>query len=646
MEKKNFKVTRLLRKIVIVFVILISIGVSSLLVPLFQDKDFYSKLLVKKINESISYQVEFSNYYLKVFPSPAIILTNVSVYHPDRKKEKIVRAENLRIKLSWSLLLFSRIKINEILMSDGFINISDSLLAKRIKSDPKSSSVNYSKIIGLINVNEITLNNVHIQYVSEGKTFKIYVSELNMKLEPNYKNFIQFTGKYLGNTVELQSAFKLGQTFQEAFMEGTLTLPYLSLKEFKPYLKIFDKADFSKAYIEGTFNFKKSAYSKFTIEANAKLNRFADIWGEVYPTINVVSSMDWDPKNDTITFYSIQANSQKIATNGQVKGEVNYEKDVIIKLDVYADYVSLEPLIRLIIAFASLDIPTTKQDVYVDVKFQSKSVSYSNYMLSKCGGSVYVKNRELSLDVDHAEIFSGSFSGIGKITFYRDVKYNFDISVFDMDVNKVISSFTSKKYITGKLNSRFTLNSFGIDENHFLKNLKLNGNLKVAEGELMGQADILKPIFALGKVVNILGPRGNYTGFQSIRSDYKVSNQIVYIQSVKMKGVGLDAEGEGTISFGKKIDLRIVVGLGGIAGKLIKVPIVSKGTFPDYNFYVDPIWLGTVYVAGFFGGPAGAAASSAASEYVNKAWKGVKSVIKENVWDKIKNVKDTFKQKE
>jgi hypothetical protein len=99
-----------------------------------------------------------------------------------------------------------------------------------------------------------------------------------------------------------------------------------------------------------------------------------------------------------------------------------------------------------------------------------------------------------------------------------------------------------------------------------------------------------------------------------------------------MVGVGLDAHGSGNISFDRKIDFRIYAGLGGIAGKALYIPILYKGIMPDNVSYIDPVWIGSVYVgATLFGGPAGATVGgitgSAVSEYVNKAWEGIKGIF-------------------
>jgi hypothetical protein len=53
---------------------------------------------------------------------------------------------------------------------------------------------------------------------------------------------------------------------------------------------------------------------------------------------------------------------------------------------------------------------------------------------------------------------------------------------------------------------------------------------------------------------------------------------------------------------------------------------------PDSSNMIEPVWIGSVYVgATLFGGPAGATVGGitgfVVSEYVNKAWEGIKGIF-------------------
>lgn len=86
------------------------------------------------------------------------------------------------------------------------------------------------------------------------------------------------------------------------------------------------------------------------------------------------------------------------------------------------------------------------------------------------------------------------------------------------------------------------------------------------DGELFGYANILKPLFSLGKLVNILGPEGRSAEFRTLVVDYSIRKEKIMTDALNMTGVGLDAKGSGEIGFDKKMNMWITVGLGGIAG--------------------------------------------------------------------------------
>jgi hypothetical protein len=146
----------------------------------------------------------------------------------------------------------------------------------------------------------------------------------------------------------------------------------------------------------------------------------------------------------------------------------------------------------------------------------------------------------------------------------------------------------------------------------------------------LGYLNFIKPIASIGKIVNFSGPPGKSTEFETIEGHFQYRNRVVTLETMRMKGVGLDASGSGKIGLDHSINVKITVSLGGMAGKVIKLPIIYKGIFGKSLPYVDPVWLGSIYIGTIFlAGPVGATvggiAGSAASDYIDKAITKVKS---------------------
>jgi hypothetical protein len=193
------------------------------------------------------------------------------------------------------------------------------------------------------------------------------------------------------------------------------------------------------------------------------------------------------------------------------------------------------------------------------------------------------------------------------------------------------SSFgsTNSKFISGNLDTELHLHSIGDTFPTFEKNLKIKGISTIKNGKLTGYTNFIKPILTLGKYVNILGPKGESGEFQSITSHFFIEKRTIDIPDMKMVGVGIDAKGKGNINFDGEIEIQIQVGLGGIAGKAFSIPIIYKGQFNKNAAYIDPIWLGSVYLGVTLSGPiglhAGGVAGAIASEYIRNSVDSIKN---------------------
>ncbi|HNH09578.1 MAG TPA: AsmA-like C-terminal region-containing protein, partial [Leptospiraceae bacterium] len=198
--------------------------------------------------------------------------------------------------------------------------------------------------------------------------------------------------------------------------------------------------------------------------------------------------------------------------------------------------------------------------------------------------------------------------------------------------------------ISGRISSEFSFYSIGNTTQEFIKNFISSGSVKVESGKLLGFANLYKPIMQIGKLLNFTGPKGESTEFKSINMKFRVGQENVDIKDFKLTGVGIDAAGKGNVDFKLNSDFRFNIGLAGLAGKAFSVPIVYKGTLPNVKGYIDPVWLGTVYIGstvipGPIGTTAGGLAGNAISDYVHRAVEGLKEVFSIGIGSKKENEK-------
>ncbi|HNI99425.1 MAG TPA: AsmA-like C-terminal region-containing protein, partial [Leptospiraceae bacterium] len=209
---------------------------------------------------------------------------------------------------------------------------------------------------------------------------------------------------------------------------------------------------------------------------------------------------------------------------------------------------------------------------------------------------------------------------------------------------KIIKKYSKEPVISGRISSEFSFYSIGNTTQEFIKNFISSGSVKVESGKLLGFANLYKPIMQIGKLLNFTGPKGESTEFKSINMKFRVGQENVDIKDFKLTGVGIDAAGKGNVDFKLNSDFRFNIGLAGLAGKAFSVPIVYKGTLPNVKGYIDPVWLGTVYIGstvipGPIGTTAGGLAGNAISDYVHRAVEGLKEVFSIGIGSKKENEK-------
>ena len=360
------------------------------------------------------------------------------------------------------------------------------------------------------------------------------------------------------------------------------------------------------------------------------INDINFIGDPVYPVISVSTELVYFPELKEVQFISLNVNYENGAI-ASANGSLTFAKDIYLNLNIKGDYADIYKVIYLIVRLVDFKNISTL-NFYSHLKILVNRAVFAPYELKRIDLEFDINNTIITFDINNADTLSGSISGKAKVVASKHSVYEADISLKEINSEELILKYTQVLYVKGKLSTNFTFSSSGNSLDNFLENLNSTGKLEIKNGELLGYANILKPIFSLGKLVNVLGPKGKNTEFKSLSSDYSILSRNININNLKMIGVGIDAHGSGKIDFDRKIDFRIYTGLGGIAGKALYVPIIYNGIIPDNVSYIDPVWIGSVYVGAILlAGPAGATvggvAGSAVSEYVNRAWEGMKGIF-------------------
>ncbi len=177
------------------------------------------------------------------------------------------------------------------------------------------------------------------------------------------------------------------------------------------------------------------------------------------------------------------------------------------------------------------------------------------------------------------------------------------------------------------------MNTNGLTERELTENLDIDAAFKSKDGELLSYTNILKPISSIGNLISLKKlDFTRATPYKEIEVDMNYTSRKFEFSNFILKADGIAGSGSGSITIDKKIDMSFTVALPGLAGKVLKLPIIYKGTYGTSTPYIDPVWLGSVYagtilLAGPAGATVGGIAGSAMSDYVNRAMDNVTDTI-------------------
>ncbi len=608
-----------------------------LFISFYSNKDFYKQFIIDKIYSTIDFKIVFEDSSLLVIPSPGINLKSVTIHSMTDENRFDVEIKSMKFFFSWKILL-GVIELNKVNIDDGIIELTTNTNFIKIVPDTKPKTFNaksLQKIFTFLNMDTVSFQSIRF-IIKKDDNFNEeffcnsleinndHISLLSIYLDFNYQSGhfqsdskIQYVNNdYNFNSLQIESKWKFND---------------FALKPLKEYYSLVYGANFDNTSLNGEFILLKEKYkSEYNIKTDITIIGLNFIGAPIYPNITANSELIFLPESKQINFVSIRLYYENGAI-ASANGVLTFTNDIVLNLNIKGDYADIYKVVYLIVRAVDIRI-VSQVNFFSHMNIVCARATFDLYELRNISLEIGIINSSIELKIKNADVVRGQLSGIGKVIASHNTTYNFDIILKDINSQELIGKYTKNPYIKGALSSNLNFYSSGNYLPIFLENLRSTGKVEVKKGELLGYANILKPIFSLGKLINFLGPRGKNTEFQSLTLDYAIQNKLITIQNLKMIGVGLDAHGKGSISFDRKIDFRIYAGLGGIAGKALYIPIIYKGIMPDNVSYIDPVWIGSVYVgATLLGGPAGATVGgitgSAVSEYVNKAWEGIKGLF-------------------
>ena len=603
---------------ILLFIFLLITGITFYL-----NKDYYKNKILEKVYETVESKILFGESNIIFFPSPGLQLNDLEI----ENEAATLKVKTAFIYFSWKIL-YGNLIVDEIYLENG--NVLVSKINENV--NPTFDSQSIKKINSFLKLNNLSLLNFTIQNPSA----TIDKKELNISkfvLAHNHKNNIEIE-LILDSSLQINFDFDYEygkEEFQTFELKSKITLDKFGLKILKEYYSVVKDQQFDNAEVSGFIEIEKLKNTKeIQIKTNLQIEKLKFFSTKYYPNLTVISDFNLNLEAKEIQFQNISVNFPQGAM-ARANGSLSFKKNIILNLSINGEYADIYKVVELIVNSVDTKL-SGGPDFYSYMKINAKAAHFDKFDFTDINLELNIYNTEVQLKIINASLLDGKIFGIGKIRASKKTTYEFDLILSDINSEELLKKYTDKSYIKGSLGSVLKFNSSGNDFNLFLDNFQSTGFVEIRKGELLGYANFMKPIFSLGKLINFTGPKGKNTEFQSLKMNYSIQNKIIQIPNLKMIGVGIDAKGNGKINFDRKIDFKINVSLGGLAGKILFVPILYKGVMPDNISYIDPFWLGSVYIgstflAGPIGTTVGGIAGSAVSEYATKAWDGMKKLF-------------------
>lgn len=607
--KPKSNIQFIIRIIILSLVIILLIAIFYI----YSHRDSYINTTLKALQSGTGYSITFEQTEFSLIPVPSLILRNVRV---DRsiagQPENFLLMKSARFNFSWLHLLTGSILIDDIHMSNGVMTF----LSLPAPADTGTSDTPFPDTRPFDKLHSVIFENVTIDWIvlknnaRAVRTFRITEARIERDKESDF-NIILHSFHNNGR-LDIKGAINnlnlrrpVPQDVQMDLEIGIQDFPFY---RFITYFTQVPLTNLNLSLLDGTFTLSKMKSSNVvSIRCKTRATNLITAANVRIQAITFSTNMYYNYVDKKIVIDTFTLQSPKTVYAGGT-GTLSFPGNMKLYLYAKISYANSRQLSESLSLFAGLRDTGGSYTIRTAITFNAEKVIINGIPFTNLTGNIASNNNQLNMVLTSGTLSGGSLSGSGIFNLTGEQADNMSITYNGALVENFLSNFTAEKYIVGMMQASMSFTSSGMDTNEFLKNLRARGSIAVFNGQLHGYANVLKPLLRLGKLVNLLGPRGKISGFQKLSTDIQIANEKIYINNLKMKGVGLDASGDGWIGFDHKINMQIMVGLGGITGALIRVPVLYRGRIPQNYAFVDPLWLGSAYAGMLIiPGPLGAA---------------------------------------
>ncbi len=653
-------------------------GTFFLLYPLLSEPDYYKNLILLKINEQSGLSFNYKESEPIFLPFPGIELTDVNV---SKNSEEVIRVKKLIIQINFGIFIGRNLEIRKVILNTGNIELkrekdetfpilskffeptnesNDDNSADKKETNDIHSPLEYDQIFGNF-PRSIVLKNVNINFDDRlyNRNLALYIwdsrvdfdlynqqidlayyGKLNEEIFQIYMNVSFLEGLITYENLRFEGSIHFDDFSGVNLYDISVIFPHLDLTEAKldaevPFYKRTDNvvaADFKNAHL---INLARKGYRPFI---------------DAY--INVLIS--YDISTSKLAFDNISAEWKgklKLFGNGFVTFVKPPELPTIM-FEGGSEYVDADTVINIMRLFLdpdlsksifTRDMPDThyidRMNVYLN--FNLKRANLRGIFADDLSFNLHYNKSLMKIKKLNVNLYNGKLNGTGGFYWGEQPKLSISGKSEGVSLDKLFTHQFGSSPITGTLETNYTLNAIGNTESSLVKTLKIHADFLSRDGELLSYTNILKPISSIGNLISLKKLDFNKsTPYKEIAVDMDYFERNFQFSDFILKADGLSAKGAGAIDLDKKINMKFTIALPGLAGNVLKLPIIYKGTYGINSPYIDPIWLGSIYagtilLAGPAGATVGGIAGSAVSDYVDRAVDKVSESVQSG-WSSMK----------
>ncbi|TGN20840.1 AsmA family protein [Leptospira idonii] len=653
-----------------------STGLFFLLYPLISEPDYYKNLILSEANKITNLSFDYTESNPTFFPFPGIELRNVTV---SKNEEQLIRVQKLKIEIYFGIFLGKALEIRKIYLNTGKIELvrekdeSFPLLEKFIGKDtqPEVPGKDENTIVDKLLFSEVfapipnglDLNNIMIEFQDKlyNRKINFYVWESKIELDKALHSlYLSLYGKINEETFQLYTDVLFLEdelSYENMRLEGSAHFDHFGGENLKDILVIFPNAEFKYGHLTGVIPFyKRTSNVIYAKVERVNIRDLAKKGGTPFGDAYISANISYDTKETKLSFTDISAEWKgriRIAGSGFITF-VPPPLSPTIYFEGRSDYLDADTTINVTKLWIDADLekslitrnmPSTgyvnRMNVYLD--FNLRRVNLRGVFADQMNFSLHYNKSVMKIRKLHLLFYRGILNATGSYQWGKNPQLFLSGKSTDVSLRDLIDDRFGNSPITGTLETNFEVSSPGADEDELIRNMKINASFKSQNGELLSYTNILKPISSIGSLISLKKFDFNRaTPYTEINVDMHYYNRMFQFSNFSLKADGIAGSGGGNINLDKKIDMKFTIALPGVAGKVLKLPIIYKGTYGVSAPLIDPIWLGSVYagtllLAGPAGATVGGIAGSAVSEYVGKAVDNVTDTVQSG-WKSLKGL--------